>query len=203
MSQDVVAHIFEPYFTTKAPGKGTGLGLATVYGIVTGAGGAMAVESCEGTGTTFRIYLPATGQATAIEPDGGEPQAKGAGETILVVDDEPAVLAATVRMLRQNGYATLAAATFDQALDLAAGHAFQLLLTDSLLPDKSGPTLADRISSLRPGVAVLYMSGHTPPEPSPEQDVQPPSIAKPFTQQALLQAVQTALTVPPPAPASS
>jgi CheY-like chemotaxis protein len=106
-------------------------------------------------------------------------------------------------MLRQNGYATLAAGTFDQALHLATGHAFQLLLTDSLLPERSGPALADRIAKLRPGVAVLFMSGQTPPESSPGRAGGPPSIAKPFTQQALLQAVQTALTVPPPAPASS
>ena len=116
MSAEVAACIFEPFFTTKPLGHGTGLGLSTVHGIVTQAGGSVNVESMEGTGTTFRIYFPAVStDAPAVPP---VPVA-GAGEhetTILVVDDEPAVLAVTARILRKNGYATLEAGGYEKSI---------------------------------------------------------------------------------------
>jgi signal transduction histidine kinase len=197
ISQDIIDRVFEPFFTTKPPDKGTGLGLSTVYGIVTGTGGTMSVDSEEGTGTTFCLRFPAAGPATAPPPVAGGPQAQGNGETILVVEDEPAVLAATARMLRRNGYATLEAATADQALRQAAACGFQLLLTDSVMPGKSGEALADTITGLRPGVPVVFMSGHAAPDTQPGDSNQPPRLSKPFTQQALLDTIHAALHPPP------
>jgi two-component system cell cycle sensor histidine kinase/response regulator CckA len=202
MSAEVAAHIFEPFFTTKPADRGTGLGLSTVYGIITQAGGSVGVESEEGTGTTFSLYLPAVSTAVAPAAPGAAPQIRGNGETILVVDDEPAVLDVTSRILRHSGYATLAAATYEQALSLAGERAFQLLLTDSVMPKMSGATLAERVAVLRPGVPVLYMSGYNPATPGPpgvpKQGTA--TIQKPFDPQTLLEAVHAALN--PPAAAS-
>ena len=188
MSAEVAAHIFEPFFTTKAVGEGTGLGLATVYGIVTEAGGSMTVYSEEGIGTTFRLYFPVTDLPASAAPEGPAlPQ--GQGETILVVEDEPAVLELTSRILRQGGYNVLEAATFHEALSLATSHDFHLLLTDSVMPEMSGSMLAERINELRPGrrraVHVWLQRGRpertTPPrgrgDPHPEA-VHPPDPAR-------------------------
>jgi PAS domain S-box-containing protein len=195
MSPQTVARIFEPFFTTKPPGQGTGLGLSTVYGVITGVGGSLHVESTEGTGTTFRLYFPAATSPAAAAPAAASPAASGHGETILVVDDEPAVLEATARILRQHGYATLEASTYEEALSLAASRDFQLLLTDSVLPRMPGVMLAERIARLRPGLAIVYMSGYTEGlpglQPGPGQGAA--RIQKPFDQQALLQTVHTAL----------
>ena len=199
MSADVAARIFEPFFTTKPQDQGTGLGLSTVYGIVTKAGGSISVDSEEGTGTTFHVCFPATSAAAAEQPDRAAPRAGGKGETILVVDDEPAVLAATSRILRQHGYTTLEAATYEEALDLASSHSFRLLLTDSVMPHMSGATLAERVVEFKPGLAVLYMSGYSQPEPGPSSG-RPgtrASIQKPFSSQTLLRAVHTAMNAPP------
>jgi two-component system, cell cycle sensor histidine kinase and response regulator CckA len=195
MSKEVAAHIFEPFFTTKPPDKGTGLGLSTVYGIVTQAGGSMTVDSEEGIGTIFGLYFPAAEAASPATPDRTGPQRRGRGETVLVVDDEPAVLDVTARILRQNGYVTLDAATFEAALSLAESHDFQLLLTDSVMPRMSGSTLAERIGQLRPGRAVLYMSGYDPAMPGPSgiRSDGIPTIQKPFSSQNLLAAVDAAL----------
>ncbi len=199
MSADVAAHIFEPFFTTKPQGQGTGLGLSTVYGIVIQAGGSISVDSEEGTGTTFHVYFPAASAAAPAQPDRDVLRVGGNGETILVVDDEPAVLAATSRILRQHGYTILGAATHEEALDLASAHDFRLLLTDSVMPKMSGATLAERITEFKPGLAVLYMSGYSHPEPgpSPGRHDRRASIQKPFTSQALLEAVHTAMNATP------
>jgi two-component system, cell cycle sensor histidine kinase and response regulator CckA len=181
MSPDVAAHIFEPFFTTKPRGEGTGLGLSTAYGIITRAGGTMSVESEEGTGTTFRIYLPALAEPAPAEPR---------RPTILVVDDEPDVLAATARILRRHGYATLEASNGDQALELALSHEVQLLLTDSVMPRMSGLTLARRIATLRPGLLIIQMSGNDSGDPAGN------FIQKPFTAAQLIEKVQSALAAP-------
>ena len=165
MNAEVVAHIFEPFLTTKLVGLGTGLGLATVYGIITAAGGCLGVDSAEGAGTTFRIYLPAVGapagpaESAAAAPGSEVPSAPGRGERVLVVDDERAVLGVAARILRRNGYAVLEANTSDEALSLVSSCDPELLLTDSVMPGMSGQMLADRVRQARPGLRVLRMSG--------------------------------------------
>ncbi len=197
MSSEVVAHVFEPFFTTKPAGQGTGLGLSTVYGIVTQAGGSMSVYSEEGIGTTFRLYFPATGAPATAIPTGAAPSSKvtGNGETILVVDDDPSVLEVTSRVLRQSGYATLEALTFEEALTLAAAKDVQLLLTDSVMPHMSGRTLAERVAELKPGLPVLYMSGYSEGVLNPQHalDDGVTRIQKPFSSRTLLDTVRAAL----------
>jgi PAS domain S-box-containing protein len=192
---EVISHIFDPFFTTKPEGQGTGLGLSTVYGIITSAGGSISVDSEPGAGTTFRLYFPLATSAASPAAEVAAPQATGNGQTILVVDDEPAVLAAAVRILRDGGYATLEAASYEQAITLAEAHQLQLtlLLTDSVMPRMSGDALADRITGLRPGLPVLYMTGYGPGAAPPDSSDQAARIQKPFTTQSLLQAVQLAL----------
>jgi PAS domain S-box-containing protein len=199
MSADVAARIFEPFFTTKPPDQGTGLGLSTVYGIVSQADGSMTVDSEEGTGTTFSLYFPAVSAPAQAKPDKAAPRQRGNGETILVVDDERAVLEVTSRILRQNGYTTLEADTFEEALHLAAARDFQLLLTDSVMPKMSGRTLAERLAEMKPGLAVLYMSGNTSALPSRTRNDRIASIQKPFNSQTLLEAVHDVLSPGPPA----
>jgi K+-sensing histidine kinase KdpD len=150
MAPGVAAHIFEPFFTTKPKGEGTGLGLATVYGIVTEAGGSISVYSEVGIGTTFRVLLPAAEElaAQANTPVAG--YVEGRGETILVVEDEPAMMEVTARILRRHGYSVVEATTGPEAIALATESAVRLLLTDSVMPQMSGRDLAERIRGLRP-----------------------------------------------------
>ena len=192
MSPEVVRRIFEPFFTTKAPDHGTGLGLSTVYGIVAQAGGGISVDSAEGAGTTFHVYLPALSvpATPAPAPAASPAGTQGNGETVLVVDDEPAVLQAAVRILRRNGYTTMQASTGEQALSLLSTHDVQLLLTDSIMPGMTGLTLAGRATALRPGLRVLHMSGHTPPALAEGHEE---FIMKPFTAEALLHKVHAML----------
>jgi len=194
MSSEVVEHIFEPFFTTKPKGAGSGLGLATVYGIVTEAGGSMSVYSEVGIGTTFRIFFPAIDAEVTTPASAAEPP-RGNGETILVVEDDPAVLELTARILGHNGYQVLEAATYDDAIALAAAHDFELLLTDSVMPEVSGKTLAERIDELKPGRTVLYMSGYSAGVIGPLELVHDDAelIQKPFSQQALLEKVHFVL----------
>jgi len=197
MTAEVAANIFQPFFSTKPEGEGTGLGLATVWGILVESGGSVAVYSEEGTGTTFKLYFPATNSPVAPVADTVSIGPRGNGETILVVDDEAAVLELTSRILRSNGYHTLPAATFTEALSLAAAHDFQLLLTDSVMPQTSGGALAAQINDLRPGRPVLYMSGHNPDTHHPQHTPGDPAfIQKPFDRHTLLEHVHTALTPP-------
>jgi two-component system, cell cycle sensor histidine kinase and response regulator CckA len=193
MSAEVAARIFEPFFTTKPAGKGTGLGLSTVQAIVTQAGGIVTVESDEGAGTTFRLYFPALDVVVGT-PD-AVPGERPNQATILVVDDEPSLLEVTGRILRKNGYTTLQARTYEQALSLASSRDFQLLLTDSIMPGMTGATLAELITEMKPGVPVLHMSGYTAGELDPERirDGELAFIQKPFTAPALLEKVRTVL----------
>jgi two-component system, cell cycle sensor histidine kinase and response regulator CckA len=192
---DVAARMFEPFYTTKPAGKGTGLGLSTVYGIVTRAGGTMGVDSAEGAGTTFRVYLPCTGAPAPAAPQHAAPGAGRQGGTILIVDDEPVMLEVASRILRKDGYATLEAGTCEEALALASSADFQLLLTDSVMPDMSGPTLAEHIAELRPGLAVLHMSGNSAGVLSQDRirDGELAFVQKPFNAHDLLEKVSAAL----------
>jgi two-component system cell cycle sensor histidine kinase/response regulator CckA len=165
MPQDVIDRAFDPFFTTKGPGAGTGLGLATVYGIITRAGGLPRFHSKPGIGTTFTALLPATDQsAPAAEPQAEALQGAG-DETILVVDDEGALREVTRRILTRSGYQVITAADGLEALELAKMHAgpIHLVLTDVVMPSMSGSELAGRLRELRPDVRVLFMSGYAQP----------------------------------------
>jgi two-component system cell cycle sensor histidine kinase/response regulator CckA len=205
MSKEVMARIFDPFFTTKPLGRGTGLGLSTVHGIVTRAGGSVSVDSAEGIGTTFQIYFPAIGAAAAASPaaaaPGAVPGVQGNGETILVVDAEPSVRQVVSRILRGNGYATHEARSSEEALALASSHDVQLLLTDSVMQDMSGPALAERAAELRPGLRVLHMSGYSAGVLGAHAPCNGTAafVEKPFTAQALLEQVHAVLSVLPAA----
>jgi two-component system, cell cycle sensor histidine kinase and response regulator CckA len=157
------ARVFEPFFTTKGPDKGTGLGLATVYGIVRQSGGQIEVQSKLGEGATFRIFLPR-------EPVGGpaensstaQRQISRGSETVLIAEDEEAVRVLTRLALQREGYTVLEARNGHDALDIARRHtgAIHLLLTDLVMPKMSGRLLAEQLARLRPNVKILYVSGY-------------------------------------------
>jgi CheY-like chemotaxis protein len=164
MDVETMAHAFEPFFTTKGEGKGTGLGLATVYGIVKQSGGFVKVYSEVGRGTTFKVYLPCL--QDSAHPEGTEqaaPSVPGGTETVLLVEDEEGVRALTQLLLRQCGYKVLAAAGGAQALELIAGHQgpLDILVTDVVMPGMGGPQLAEAVRLKYPGVKVLFLSGYT------------------------------------------
>ena len=204
MTPEVANRIFEPFFTTKLAGQGTGLGLATVHGIVSNSGGTMSVYSEPGIGTTFRLYLPATAQPTATATHTPAPAQVQHEGTILVVEDEPAVLALTARILSQDGYQVLEAQTFEDAMAIATTQQFNLLLTDSVLPNVSGSVLAQHVLNLKPGIPVLFMSGYSAGVVVPQGVLRATAtlIQKPFDRHTLITAVQTALN-PPLTPTNS
>jgi PAS domain S-box-containing protein len=162
-------HIFEPFFTTKGLGRGTGLGLATVYGTVQRHGGGITVRSAPGEGSQFTLYLPRVNRLSG--PAMGEPgNQEGYGkETILVVEDEVAVRRTTSRGLRSRGYTVLEAGDGDSAVQLAESHPgiIQLVLMDVILPGRSGPQVVADLHRIRPGMRVLYASGYTGRELTP------------------------------------
>jgi signal transduction histidine kinase/CheY-like chemotaxis protein len=198
MAPDVVERAFEPFFTTKPKGQGTGLGLATIYGIVTAAGGHVQAYSEPGLGTTFTVLLPATDAPVPAPADpGGEPP-RGSGETVLVVEDEAPMLEVTRRLLEGGGYRVLTAGGGEEALRVVAAHAgsIDLLLTDVVMPGMLGKQVATRVSELRPGIAVLYMSGYAQSVIGPMGDLANGNaiVDKPFTEAALLERVAGALS---------
>ena len=164
MDKETISRIFDPFFTTKEQGKGTGLGLATVYGIVSRHRGGVHVYSEPGTGTTFRIYLPSSPslEEIAADPDAALPLPRGT-ETILVVDDEATVRRLVIDTLHPLGYTCLEAANGAAALGVAAAHegTIDLLFTDVVMPEMGGTELAARLTTQRPGLRVLFMSGYT------------------------------------------
>jgi CheY-like chemotaxis protein len=163
MAPDVRAHLFEPFFTTKAVGEGTGLGLATVYGIVRQNGGFIEVRSQPGAGTAFLIHLPGHHEASApVAKPAPPPMPRGQG-TVLLVEDEPAILRMTTAMLGRLGYTVLAAGSPREALELAAAAPGQvdLLVTDVVMPQMNGRDLAARLVASQPAMKRLFMSGYT------------------------------------------
>ena len=193
MPPEVIERAFEPFFTTKPKGEGTGLGLATVYGIITQAGGDIRIYSEPGHGTTFTILLPATTSARqAAPPNRASPDQprSGGGETVLVVEDEDALREVTRRILARNGYQVLTAASGHEALDTAVAHTgrIDMLLTDVVMPQMQGKEVAERIREHRPRIRVLFMSGYTQGILGAQGILEPGInlIEKPFTEAALL-----------------
>jgi CheY-like chemotaxis protein len=164
MNEAVRERLFEPFFTTKPKGRGTGLGLATTYGIVKQAGGSIEVYSELDRGTSFKIYLPeALEDPLAPLEDRGEPGELPRGsETVLVVEDDPIVLELARALLERQGYRVLVAADGAKALATSESEArIDLLITDVVMPGMNGRELAERLRALRPGLRVLYTSGYT------------------------------------------
>jgi PAS domain S-box-containing protein len=164
MSADTIAHIFEPFYTTKESGQGTGLGLSTVYGIVKQSGGYVWVYSEQGHGTTFKVYLPRVDEPADVLPaTKGGARGRTGTETILLVEDEPQLRELTRSVLAARGYSVMEAAGPADAQSLAEEHGakIHLLLTDVIMPGISGRELAKRLSARHPTMRVLYMSGYT------------------------------------------
>jgi two-component system cell cycle sensor histidine kinase/response regulator CckA len=198
MTDEVKAHIFEPFFTTKGEGKGTGLGLATSFGIVAQAGGRIEVDSRVGTGTTMRVLLPLSSPPAPAPRAAPTPTpARTGGATVLLVEDDEAVRDTVARMLRASGYAVLKAGDPGEAIRLLGADAPtpQLLLTDLVLPRMDGRTLAARVRARSPETAVLYMSGYsdevTRRHRGPHGGV--PLLHKPFTPEVLAARVSEVL----------
>jgi PAS domain S-box-containing protein len=204
MTADTAAHIFEPFYTTKESGRGTGLGLSTVYGIVKQSGGYIWVYSELGKGTTFKVYLPRvkdTVEAPAVETPASTTR-KG-HETILLVEDEPDVRELTQMVLSERGYRVIEALTPEDAERLAGNNSAEihLLLTDVVMPGMSGRELAKRLTGRYPNLRVLYMSGYTynviAQDGTLEEGIS--FLQKPFTPQVLTQKVRESLDRPVPA----
>ena len=197
MPPDVAERAFEPFYTTKGSAEGTGLGLATVYGIVTQAGGEVTLTSEAGLGTTVTVLLPAGAPAAPVEavpepaPDGGK------GETLLVVEDEDALRDVAGRILTGAGYRVLTAEGGAHALELASRHdgEIDLLVSDVVMPGMLGTELAERLVDARPGTRVLYMSGYAQPVLASQGTLDPgvALLEKPFTAGDLLTAVRRRL----------
>jgi len=196
MSNDVLTKIFEPFYTTKGTGKGTGLGLAMVYGVVKQAAGFIWAYSEVGRGSTFRIYLPRIDEAVAAAaPE--TPMPRRGSETILLVEDEESLRAITHEILAEHGYRVLEATGPTHALEVAARHpeAVHLLFTDVVMPGMNGRVLAESLLKVRPDLRVLYMTGYTDDalEHSGVLETGALVLEKPFTALALLERVRAAL----------
>ena len=202
MDAETQAHIFEPFFSTKEKGKGTGLGLATVYGIVKQSGGHIWLYSEPGKGTAFKIYLPTVPQAVskAVEAAPERHSLSRESETILLVEDEEGVRDLAGRILELKGYKVITAANPTVAAQVFERHEgpIHLLLTDVVMPTMSGPQLAEHLALLRPGLMILYMSGYTDNAILPHSILEEGTqfLQKPFTPEALAHKVRKILDAP-------
>jgi len=198
MDAEVQAHIFEPFFTTKETGKGTGLGLATVLGIVEQSGGVIRCESEPGRGTAFIVFLPAVAEAVdkGARPAGGLAEAPKGSEVILLVEDEDAVRKLARTILEARGYVVLDARNGQEGLVLCEAHdgPIDLLVTDVVMPELGGRELAEGALKLRPGIKAMFMSGHTQDVVLKEGIKQGAAfLQKPFTPAGLAQKVRETL----------
>ena len=195
------SRIFEPFFTTKERGRGTGLGLSTVYGIVQQSGGAIEVESEPGQGTRFSVYFPRELDAPSAldDPLPAAESLRGDGD-VLLVEDEPMVRDLLVETLTEAGYRVTASANAQEALKRLTGDhlAVDILVTDVVMPGLTGPELAGRVLELRPGIRVLYISGYTADELRPRGPLEPweSFLQKPFSPSSLIRKIRTALESP-------
>jgi two-component system, cell cycle sensor histidine kinase and response regulator CckA len=201
MPRDVQAHVFEPFFTTKEAGKGTGLGLATVYGIVQQSGGHIWIYSEPGKGSTFKIYLPAVeAAAEPREPKDERSETRGT-ERILLVEDSQPLRELTCDLLRSCGYDVLASEDPREALALGRDlrRPIDLLITDVVMPGMNGPQLAEALQSCRPEMQVLYISGYTDHAVLTNGQLAGDAafLQKPFTRQALSRKVREVLSAAP------
>ena len=194
MDAGTLEHVFEPFFTTKETGKGTGLGLATVYGIVRQSAGHISVQSEVGRGTSFSVFLPATEGVVALQVS-AEPPPRGSG-CVLLVEDEEAVRRLVAMILEQHGYRVLTAPNGEEAIRVfeQCGYAIDLLISDVVMPRMRGPELVDHLRRSQPEINVLFISGYNDPSIKNQQvSGQAHFLQKPFAVDALVRAVNEAL----------
>ena len=199
MDEETLKHLFEPFFTTKDVGRGTGLGLATVYGIVKHGGGFIRVDSTVGRGTTFHILWPRAQRSQEVDetPDREQLAIGGGTETILLVEDEPAVLRFCQKILEEFGYQVLATSVPVDAISIARRHegAIHLLISDVMMPEMNGLDLKNELASIRPGLRTLFISGHAS-DVLDEQGLLDPAVRvlkKPFKANELADLVRSVL----------
>jgi PAS domain S-box-containing protein len=207
MDEDTKARAFEPFFTTKAPGKGTGLGLSTVFGIVRQCGGALRLRSERGAGTTFEVYLPAVADPAKRTRSGPHQTVPRGTETILVVEDEPALRMVARKILENAGYTVVLASNGDEALThlRRATAPVHLLLTDVVMPGMSGPALVGRMREEGARMRILYTSGYADDALAGEglDDERVQFLAKPYTGSTLLRKIREVLDAQPGASAGA
>jgi hypothetical protein len=203
MPPEVADHAFEPFFTTKPKGEGSGLGLATIYGIVTQAGGNARIYSEPGIGTTITVLLPVTDQPAAAEEQPSDDGESGGSELVLLVEDEPALREVARRILTRNGYRVITASDGFEAIRAARSYQdpIDLLLTDVIMPGMQGREVAQQVRKFQQDAAVLYMSGYTEGLLSAQGALEPGInlIEKPFNEKSLLRKVREILHARQPA----
>jgi two-component system, cell cycle sensor histidine kinase and response regulator CckA len=198
MDEEVRRHLFEPFYTTKPAGQGTGLGLATVFGVVKQSGGGIYVYSEPGRGSTFKIYLPAVAaEGAEAETDGADAGARRGSETIMVVEDDAGVRELVRLMLEANGYEVLAVEDADEAMSVCTENPerVHLLLTDVVMPGVNGRVLAERLAEVSPAMRVLFMSGYSDEAVHRHGQITDNAafLEKPFTERALAHKVREVL----------